>query len=138
MEEKSFKDFIAFKIMVTPLIIQVIFWLGIAGVFAAGVFNMTRGGVGVLMGIVVWIFGALYVRVLCELMIIFFRIYETLKDIRNNTPTGLQKAWQSSPQTGGSTDTGTESQCAQKYCPKCGELLSHGLKFCNHCGSPLE
>ncbi len=137
MERKSFKDFIAFKFMITPVFIQVIFWLGVLSVFAAGIFSMTRGGVGALMGILIWIFGALYVRVICEIMIIFFRIYETLKDIRNNIVSG----WQSGklfPAGEETTSTGDSHEHGQKLCPECGKFVNQGMKYCNHCGSPLE
>lgn len=85
-------DFLSFRRMVTPLIIQVLFWLG-AGVcalgglitFVAGVSNNEAGGA--LLGLLILIVGPFAVRIWCELCILFFRMNETLTEIRNNTQT---------------------------------------------------
>ena len=75
-------DFLAFRRMVTPVLIQVIFWIGILGVVIYGF--QTVGGLESILIIVV---GALLVRVWCELLILAFRINETLTDIKNNQQT---------------------------------------------------
>jgi hypothetical protein len=80
-------DFWAFRTMVTPVIIQILFWIGsiicvIVGFF--GIFNgeymVTRH---VLKGIMLIILGPILVRIYCELLIVFFRINETLTEIKH-------------------------------------------------------
>jgi hypothetical protein len=85
-------DFLTFRRMITPIIIQVIFWLatlaiiGIAlyGIFAAIRFN---NFLGVLSGLAMLVLGPIGARIYCELLILFFRMNETLTDIKN----GLQR-----------------------------------------------
>ena len=95
-------EFLDFRKMITPTIIKIIFWIGagvslltgfgliIAGMAAsgeAGRYGYQGGvpsGVLVLLGLLEMVFGPLLVRISCELTILFFRIYETLNEIRDN------------------------------------------------------
>jgi hypothetical protein len=82
------KDFLAFRTMLTPLIIQAIFWFGtVICVLAGLLFIMTGfgryGTPEVLQGFALLILGPLVVRIYCELLIIFFRINETLTEIKH-------------------------------------------------------
>lgn len=62
------KDILNFNKMITPIIIQAIFWVGVLGIFiAAFQYNF-------LQGILMIIFGTLIWRVYCELMIVIFQI----------------------------------------------------------------
>ncbi|MFW5981314.1 MAG: DUF4282 domain-containing protein [bacterium] len=81
-------DFIKFDKLITPSIIKVIFWIGIAITIISGLVAMisgiasTYGGGGqVLMGLVTIIIGPLFVRVYCEILIIIFKINENLVNI---------------------------------------------------------
>ncbi|MDR0480629.1 MAG: DUF4282 domain-containing protein, partial [Gallionellaceae bacterium] len=77
-----------FDKMLTPIIIKVIYYLGLAGVgisaivliIAAFRFNSLMS---FIYAIVTLVFGSLMVRVYCELMILAFRIYDKLVDINN-------------------------------------------------------
>ncbi len=87
---ESLKDFLSFRKMLTPLIIQVLFWLGsavcaLAGliIFVAGVSSNEAGGA--LLGLIILVAAPIAVRIWCELCILFFRMNETLTDIKNNT-----------------------------------------------------
>lgn len=72
-------DFLRFRRMITPVIIEFVFWIGvIAAVIIA--FGLMRDSVG--LGLLALIVGPLLVRVYCELLILFFRMNETLTDIR--------------------------------------------------------
>ena len=62
------KDILTFNKMVTPIIIQVIFWLGVLGIFIAAF----QGSF--LQGFLMIVFGTLIWRVYCELMIVIFKI----------------------------------------------------------------
>ncbi len=81
-------DFWAFRTMVTPVIIQVLFWVGvivciIAGVVMIGMGIKLPGDQLVLKGVLLAILGPLGVRVYCEILIVFFRINETLTEIKH-------------------------------------------------------
>ncbi len=84
------KDFLAFRTMLTPIIIQMIFWIGVAVCAAIGLMYIITGataqyggGANVLKGLVILILGPLGVRIYCEILIIFFRINETLTEIKH-------------------------------------------------------
>ncbi len=86
-EEGFMGDFFSFRRMITPVIIQVVFWLGlivIVGYALAILIAGEEAWVRVL-GVVYLILGPVLWRVWCEIMILLFRISETLTDIRNNT-----------------------------------------------------
>jgi hypothetical protein len=107
----GFVDFLRFRVMVAPVVIQVLFWIGavvsvIAGIltFVAAsamsqMFDGMGGDLGLrtgpfwespgftlrLAGIAYIIIGPLLLRVYAELLLVLFRIYDTLRDIRRNT-----------------------------------------------------
>lgn len=92
------KDFLTFRKMILPIIIQVLFWLGVVGCIIGGIITMI-GGVLVLFqgsgsavaagltsiasGLGILLIGPFVVRIYAELLIIFFRINDTLTDIKN-------------------------------------------------------
>jgi hypothetical protein len=89
-------DFLVFRKMITPMIIQIIFWVGVAICVIGGLVGIFLGvgqrygslfEVLVLLvpGLLLLIIGPLVVRVWCELLILFFRMNETLTEIKNNT-----------------------------------------------------
>jgi len=73
-------EFLSFRRMITPVIIQVVFWLGIAGCVIGGL-GLVAGGAG-LKGIGAIVLGPLFVRVWCETVIVMFKINDALQDIR--------------------------------------------------------
>lgn len=79
MKESNFKEFLSFHTMLTPIIIQILFWVGVAATVIAGVILIAAGKV---QGILVIILGPIVVRVYCEILIIFFRINDTLEEIK--------------------------------------------------------
>lgn len=85
-------DFLTFRKMITPMIIQVLFWIGavvsvIAGIIMiiGGASSPYGGGAAVLTGLLLLVLGPLAVRIYCELLIILFRMNETLTEIKNNS-----------------------------------------------------
>ena len=78
----------AFRTMITPVIIQIIFWVGVALciIFGLGAIfiGSEYGGVSPVMGFLIIILGPVVVRIYCEILIIFFRINETLTEIKHN------------------------------------------------------
>jgi len=80
-------DFLSFRKMITPVIIQLIFWIGVAAAIIGGIVVLVAADeAGTrLLGLLYMILGPLYWRVFCEIVILFFRMNETLTDIKNNT-----------------------------------------------------
>ena len=82
------KDFLAFRTMVTPILIQVFFWLGVLTCLTVGLIFIGFGvhfdyAKNIYKGLLFVILGPLFVRVYCEVLIIFFRINETLTEIKH-------------------------------------------------------
>lgn len=86
-------DFLSFRKMITPGIIQVIFWLEVTGCVGAALFIFASGDsltVAVpfspkLFALLILVLGPLVARIYCELLIVLFRIYESLRVIERNT-----------------------------------------------------
>jgi hypothetical protein len=84
-EEDNVNDFLSFRRMITPLVIQAVFWVlgGLAALAGlVGIFTIP-GWMGKLMSLVFMVLGPLMVRIWCEFTIIYFRMNETLTDILN-------------------------------------------------------
>ncbi len=82
MDDKM-KDFLFFRKMITPMIIQILFWIGIVVVVIGGFVTMFTSSF--LAGLGMVILGPIGVRLWTELLIVIFKINDTLTDIRNNT-----------------------------------------------------
>ena len=95
----NFKSFLSFERMITPIIIKILFYIGLIGslvggiaVFFSGVIGgFTEGGffailiglvLGLLGGVLTFFIGALLTRIYAELLILVFRINESLTDIK--------------------------------------------------------
>jgi len=76
----QFNDILFFDKMLTPQIITVVYWLGLAGTVIGGLFTMTQS---FLTGLAILVLGSIAVRVYCEIVIVFFKINESLKVIRD-------------------------------------------------------
>ena len=81
------RDFLTFRRMITPLLIQALFWILSAIVMIIGVVLLIVGdGPGQrVAGFLMIFLGPLAVRVYLEIFMVVFRINETLTDIRANT-----------------------------------------------------
>ena len=83
------EDFLKFRKMFTPVIIQILYWIGvgvsvIAGLVQIGTaFSRYGSAVSVLTGLLTIVLGPVVVRIYCELLILFFRMNETLTEIRD-------------------------------------------------------
>ena len=85
------KDFLNFKKMVTPVIIQILFWIGVVVSVIGGLISIIGGAVSdygggamVFMGLLYIFLGPLVVRIYCELLIVVFSINDTLTEIKNS------------------------------------------------------
>ena len=84
-------DFWAFRTMVTPVIIQILFWIGAVLCLVTGAIMVIYGasqfqagqGQYLWKGVLLFVLGPLAVRVYCEILMVFFRINETLTEIKH-------------------------------------------------------
>ncbi|HHY21208.1 MAG TPA: DUF4282 domain-containing protein [Bacilli bacterium] len=84
------QKYISFDRMITPTIIKIIFWIAIVfsvitglGMIVSGLSSYYGSGAQVFMGIVTIVVGPLLARVYCELLIVIFKMQESLTDIRS-------------------------------------------------------
>lgn len=70
-----------FRRMLSPVIIMILSWLGALASVATGIYDLLHGITG--PGVVMIIFGPFIIRIAAEFLMLFFRINETLTDIRN-------------------------------------------------------
>ncbi|HEY47242.1 MAG: hypothetical protein AMJ88_00365 [Anaerolineae bacterium SM23_ 63] len=82
-------DYLTFRKMITPIIIQVVFWIGAVIIALYALLQIFRGatsnyggGTLVLAGLVTLLLGPLFWRIFCELLIVIFRINDTLTEIK--------------------------------------------------------
>jgi len=79
-------EYLTFRKMITPMVIQVVFWLGAIGFIIGGIGTMFAGQAGgFLKGLVVLVLGTLMWRIWCELVIVFFSMNDSLREIRDKT-----------------------------------------------------
>jgi Domain of unknown function (DUF4282) len=75
-------DFFAFRKMITPVIIQIVFWIGVVVCVIGGLVSIVQGDVA---GIFMMLIGPVVVRIYCELIIVAFRMLDTMQKIEKNT-----------------------------------------------------
>lgn len=86
---------LTFEKLIGTKLIKLLYYLGLIGItlFAivsllGGLMTMTRdfgmGIAGIVMAIVGFVVGIVFWRFICELYILFFRISDDLRDIKNN------------------------------------------------------
>lgn len=79
------RDILFFDKMLTPLFINVVYWVLLALVLLAGLNSIFGGGItftGLIVGLITICIGAFLVRVWCELMLVMFKMNEALQEIR--------------------------------------------------------
>lgn len=85
-------EYLSFQKMITPVIVKILFWVGVAAVVIGGLVTFFGGKWivgsvlgGMFMGIIMIPIGILMVRLYAELIIIIFMINDHLSEIRKNT-----------------------------------------------------
>ena len=78
-------DFLKFEMMITPFVIQAIFWIAVVILIIVGIIQIVTGGAGIATGLATIILGPLLARIYCEVVIVFFRINDHLRAIQHNT-----------------------------------------------------
>lgn len=72
-------EYLTFRRMITPVLIQVIFWIAVVAIVIAGIVQLGQGDVS---GIFLILLGPLVARIYAELLIVIFRINEDVAAIR--------------------------------------------------------
>ena len=82
------KEFLNFDKMITPSIIKFVFWIGSGLTILFGLIIMISGaasdyggGAEVFLGLLTILIGPFIIRIYCELLILFFKIHETLQSM---------------------------------------------------------
>ena len=84
----EFQDLLSFRKMITPTIIQILFWVGaglsvLGGLIAIIIGFATSGGAPlILVGLLYMFIGPILIRVYCELIILLFKIFEEVVAMR--------------------------------------------------------
>lgn len=83
----------SFDKFLTPTLIKVVYWIGNAGIALISLMMilsafsyMGRGVMQVLGAIVFFVVGLIFWRVMCEGIMLSFRIYDRLTEIRDRLP----------------------------------------------------
>lgn len=81
-------DYLRFRKMITPVIVEVLFWLGVVACVIGGLILIASGagrysgrGGAIISGILLLVLGPLGVRIWCELLIVLFRMLDFLREI---------------------------------------------------------
>jgi hypothetical protein len=88
-EYQGFSDFVDFRLMIVPRLIQVLFWIGVVLCVIGGAASLYRGsqarsGFELLAGLLTLFLGPVMVRIWAEFVILFFRMNETLTEIKHS------------------------------------------------------
>lgn len=82
-------EYLTFEKFITPVIIQIVFWLGLAAIVLLALLGIVAsanspygGGLGVLISFFYLLLGPIFWRMWCELMLVTFRILDELRKIR--------------------------------------------------------
>jgi hypothetical protein len=89
----AFMDVLMFRRMIAPILIIVLFWIGVVGVIGYGLFSAggsvyllgARGLIVAVIALVSIPFGILAIRLYAEVVILLFRIHEVLVEIKELT-----------------------------------------------------
>jgi hypothetical protein len=139
MSQSKFSDFLNFRLMIAPVVIQVLFWIGLVVLLGAGITLLTMRYT--LYGIGTLILGPFVWRITCEYSILFYRMHDCLEQLARNSGAhslsrgrGAQEApdaMQTSDQTARSLDYGlliSEISIGEHYQTRDGRVFKV-LKF---------
>lgn len=80
------KDFFAFRTMITPSLVQIIFVIGLIILLVLGVAGIIQGlnpldTKAIASSVLLLLFGPLVLRFYLEIIVVLFRIHDTMKDV---------------------------------------------------------
>ncbi len=77
----DFGDFLNFRYLITPGLITIIYVVGAVFITLAALASLAGGAPGFVAGVLVFVFGNLYWRVVLEFVIVLFRINDGIQAI---------------------------------------------------------
>jgi len=82
----SFNDYVKFNKMITPVIIQVVFWVAAALCVVRGLVTLIAGVVhnslgAAVVGLLIIILGPVLVRIYAEVLLVIFKINDAVQTI---------------------------------------------------------
>jgi hypothetical protein len=78
----DFREFLSFRYLITPPLMTVIYVIGAVLITLASLATLaTREGGGVVVGLLIFVFGNLYWRVILEFVMVLFRMNDSLQSI---------------------------------------------------------
>ena len=75
------KEFLVFRKMVSPILVQIFFWIAVIFCIVFGFITMFH--VSFLHGLLILVGGIIMARIYAEIIIVFFRINENVADIKD-------------------------------------------------------
>lgn len=77
------RDYLVFRRLITPIIIQIVFWIAVVAVVIAGVVRLVTAADSreVVAGLLLIVLGPIGVRVYAELLIVLFGIHNRLDEV---------------------------------------------------------
>lgn len=87
-------EYLTFQRFITPIIIQVVFWIAVVFVVIGGIVAIAQGNPG--QGILLIIFGPIAARVYAELLIVIFNIERDVRNISGG-PSGTIRPGSTTP-----------------------------------------
>ena len=76
-------DFLRFETMITPIVVMILFWLAVVLCVIGGIVGIISTGDA--RWILLIVFGPIGARIYAEILILFFRINDHLREIQHNT-----------------------------------------------------
>lgn len=89
------KDFLSFEKFLTPSLVRVVYWIGLIALTIAELVALSqtfgvygRGLAGAIVTLVGYAVALIFWRVICEGIMLSFRVFDRLTEIRDRLPRG--------------------------------------------------
>jgi hypothetical protein len=89
-EQKQFKfqHLLSFNVLITPFVIRIVYWIGVAVALYFGISGIVEGirydsFRVVLVALMFLVGGPIYLRVVCELIIVAFKLLDEMRAVRS-------------------------------------------------------
>lgn len=89
----NIKDMTTFEKFLTPSLITIVYWIGIVGISISSLgtilssFSSFGGGLKqFIIGLIMFVVGIIFWRVICEGIMLAFKIYDRLTEIKHRLP----------------------------------------------------
>ena len=79
------KDFLTFKTYITPMLIKTLFWLFLLAILILSYRQLSLGTAHRMAGLRLLILGPIALRIVCEIVLVYFNQYRLLQQIQQQT-----------------------------------------------------